>query len=265
MHKLKNDPKEIVSSFVQEELSGDIVQLKNYCFADLKKTPWGKCNSGFDCDNTLLANAIYVLLWGGKGNFYPDLTLESVGTGRFYRGDTMNSFRSALGNLSKEENRLYWENICLRDEVCIFFNKYHTIGNFTVLPNRAYEKNTFNMARGCKFGDFFDVFLLEMEKVLNGVPNQCDVLAQLVNANFEDFSNRTLSDFAKALLWEDYMDTDCGKPVTIFKDHHTFRSKIRSSEPEKYCNFAKDYISKATQIIDHRTDRILVLLQEKLR
>lgn len=69
MHKLKNDPKEIVSSFVQEELSGDIVQLKNYCFADLKKTPWGKCNSGFDCDNTLLANAIYVLLWGAREIF----------------------------------------------------------------------------------------------------------------------------------------------------------------------------------------------------
>ena len=93
---------------------------------------------------------------------------------------------------------------------------------------------------------------------------ECKLTADF-DANFEDFFNRTLSDFAKALLWEDYMDTDCGKPVTIFKDHHTFRSKIRSSEPERYCNFAKDYIFKATQIIDRRTDRILVLLQEKLR
>ena len=92
---MTDSPKEIVSGFVKKWLSDDLDRLRDFCFAELKGTDYGICpgKSGFDCDNTLLANAIYVLLWGGDGNVFPELTLDKLGSGEDFpfRGDTKRS------------------------------------------------------------------------------------------------------------------------------------------------------------------------------
>lgn len=189
--------RDIISRFVEERLARDINGLKDFCFAELKGTDYGRCSgsSSFDCDNTLLANAIYVLLWGGDGKIFPELTMESAGSGKtfMFRGDTMNSFRSVLGSSNKKltvtpdivdwagKNAVYpkdreglpgtlshWKQYDMEKEVMAFYRKCHTIGNFVVLPNREAGNTTLNRYRGKKWHDFFDRFLIELDKVLSG-------------------------------------------------------------------------------------------------
>ena len=256
-----SDPKNVLLSFIQEKLSGDIQQLKDYCFADLRETPWSKCNSSFDCDNTLLANAVYVLLWGGNGNFYPDLTLENVGTGRKYRGDTMNSFRSVLGKY--EEAFPFWEKIGMGKKVSCFFRKYHTIGNFTLLPNEKYQTKTFNMARGCKYGDFFDRFLIELEKVMANSPDKNETLYQLKEANKECFEGKTLKDFSETFFWGNYMKD--GTPEVLFAPHWTLRKKFEKISPgSDYAAYAEHFIDESTRIINERAAQMISELEKRL-
>ena len=255
------DPQNILSSFIQEQLPGGIKQLNDYCFADLKKTPWGKCNSSFDCDNTLLANAIYVLLWGGSGNFYPDLTLENVGTGRKYRGDTINSFRSVLGKY--EETLPFWEKAGMGEKVSCFFRKYHTIGNFTILPNEKYQKNTFNMERGCKYGDFFDRFLVELEKIMTNSPDKNETFHLLKEANKECFEGKTLKDFSETFFWGDYIED--GIPEILFAPHWTLRKKFEKISPgSDYVAYAERFIDMSTKIINNRAALMIAALEKKL-
>lgn len=254
-------PNKILLSFIQEKLSGDIERLKDYCFADLKGSPWGKCNSSFDCDNTLLANAIYILLWGGRDNFYSNLTLENVGTHRIYRGDTMNSFRSVLGKY--EESFSYWEKIGMAEKVSAFFRKYHTLGNFTVLPNKEYQGTTFNMERGCKYGDFFDRFLMTMEKVMLDEPEKDEVFYQLKEANRECFNGKTLQQFSDTFFWDAYMTAN--KPKVLFAPHWTLRKRFYKISPASdYAVFAEKYIDEATRIINCRAEKMIAELKKNL-
>lgn len=100
---MSDTPKEIVKAFLQDKFPGEnfpknVDGLKDFCFAKLKGADWKEYRGpgSFDCDNTRLARAIYVLLWGGEGNIFPKLTMENVGTGKEFRGDTMNSFNTVL-------------------------------------------------------------------------------------------------------------------------------------------------------------------------
>ena len=48
----------------------------------------------FDADDCQLSRAIYVVVWGDR---MPYLNMLSIGRGRSYRGDTMNTFNTIFG------------------------------------------------------------------------------------------------------------------------------------------------------------------------
>ena len=262
---MTDSPKEIVARFVEERLAGDLDKLRNFCFAELKGTGYGKCpgKSGFDCDNTLLANAIYVLLWGGGRKVFPELTLDKLGSGgKFpFRGDTMNSFRTVLGAGNFDSTVLLWKEYGMDEKVEAFFLKYHTIGNFVVLPTSSGNRmDTFNTYRGDLWGwhDFFDRFLVELDKVLRGSEDASADLRAIVECNRDAFQERQLPELANALFLDDYMDEKNAAPLPLFAPYSTSTEKRfpKKIADEAYRNFAYSYIDKATAIIDKRATAI---------
>ena len=275
---MTDSEKKIISRFV-------IDGLQDLCFAGLRGTYYGRCSgsSSFDCDNTRLANAIYVLLWGGEGNIFPELTMENVGTGKDFRGDTMNSFRWVLRSNKEptvtpdkkivdwvEKNAAYskdkedlirtishWKEYDKEKKVMAFYRKYHTIGNFVVLPNRKAGNTTMNLYRGKKrWQDFFDRFLIELDKVLSCQSDMDANLNDLVQCNRDAFRSRQLPELADALFLSDYMDG--GKTKLLFKPPE------KNIDDEEYRSFAMRYIDTATEIISRRAERMCEKLSELL-
>ena len=312
---MTDSPKDIISRFVNEKLS-DISGLKDFCFADLRGTYYGRCSgsSSFDCDNTRLANAIYVLLWGGDGNIFPGLTMENVGSGKDFpfRGDTMNSFRSVLGskvlprktdkepevtpNIVNwvEENAAYpddknvlpgiiswWRHYGMGKKVQDFYLLYHTIGNFVVLPNRPLqsEKGSFilNTYRGSTWNDFFDRFLIELDKVLPAYDSTMGAESNVLPAHDgkkdteldvfvsrSAFCGKTLRGLTDALFLRDYMNGDNTAPIPLFEPYSTTEKFRKNIDNEEYRVFAMRYIDTATKIISHRADIMCNRLSELL-
>lgn len=73
----------LIRSFIDEKLDGNIENFLNY---DLDQLENDEKYGGFDPDNSKIANAIYVVLWGDK---IPDLNYDALG--KSYRGDILNS------------------------------------------------------------------------------------------------------------------------------------------------------------------------------
>ena len=258
-----NDPKKIICNFINEKLSNDISRLKTYCFSDLEKTPYGKCSgmSGFDCDNTLLANAIYVFLWGGEGNIFPNLRMENLGRGKTFRGDTMNSFRTVLGDYGS--TIAMWENVEMGEEVKSFFRMYHTIGNFIVLPNgKLTNGSTFNTYRGRHWGDFFDQFLIELGKVLSGRNDKDAELSKLADRNREALEGITMSAISDAMFLRDYSEHPLFAPyLKVGSNAKTKEKNIKDPEFRKFASF---YMKKSTEIITSRANAICRELERRL-
>ena len=90
-----NKAKSLVNNFVEERLQGNLSALSSFDFAQLRgDKKYGFCRSNsFDCDNTNLANAIYLLVFE---DIWKDLTYLQL-ENRMYRGDTINSFNTTFG------------------------------------------------------------------------------------------------------------------------------------------------------------------------
>ena len=85
----------LIRSFIDEKLDGNIENFLNY---DLDQLENDEKYGGFDPDNSKIANAIYVVLWGDK---IPDLNYDALGTS--YRGDILNSFNTLMGRSTEDQ------------------------------------------------------------------------------------------------------------------------------------------------------------------
>lgn len=90
-----NNAKRLINDFVDEKLQGNLSELPHFDFARLQgDRKYGTCNGGsFDCDNTNLSKAIYLLVFEGVWN---NMTPKSLENG-MYRGDTINTFNTIFG------------------------------------------------------------------------------------------------------------------------------------------------------------------------
>ena len=88
--------KSLINNFVEERLQGNLNEFVRFDFAQLRgDKKYGVCSGGsFDCDNTNLSKAIYLLLFEDVWN---DLSFVSLEKG-VYRGDTINSFNTTFSN-----------------------------------------------------------------------------------------------------------------------------------------------------------------------
>ena len=180
----------------------------------------------------------------------------------------MNSFRTVLGAGNFDSTVLLWKEYGMDEKVEAFFLKYHSIGNFVVLPNRqavlptssGNRMDTFNTYRGDLWGwhDFFDRFLVELDKVLRGSEDGSADLRAIVECNRDAFQERQLPELANALFLDDYMDEKNAAPLPLFAPYSTSTEKRfpKKIADEAYRNFAYSYIDKATAIIDKRATAI---------
>ena len=75
---------ELIRKFVDEVLSGDWKKFETFDVRTLQTSELYGCpGRNFDCDDTELMRAAYVVLWG---DFFPDLTMENYGYRKQYRG-----------------------------------------------------------------------------------------------------------------------------------------------------------------------------------
>lgn len=273
------DARCLVRDFIDERLDGELDRLKDFNLSKLENDVKYGQQKGlrFDADDCLLARAIYVLVWG---DVFPGLNMLSVGSGRAYRGDTMNTFHTTFGREMPGRPGCYWgfeafhpdEN--MRHLARTFHELVPTIGNYVVLPNHADSNGkTLNLYRGChcQWHDYFDEFLLALEKVLVDAPKQDAGLHALVKehndyalgryAGLDGFHN-----LAKHLFWEQYLGDD-GHAIAF---NSTMNGKAiyhwmkpRPSD-EEYLKSAQQYAEHAIHIIHCRAERIIDALAEKL-
>lgn len=303
----QNDCKKLVYEFVNEKLQGDIKKLRDYDFNNLREDKkYGCVNkyklnyednvlSTFDADDTILAKAIYCLIWG---EVFPDVNLNTIGTGKKYRGDTVNSFNTlfsrdlnnrlynnAVSNcnslkIGSEKRGFIIEDRDLIEKIINFNKTYRTIGNLSLLPNIPYynkNKNVninINQYRGGTSGwrDFFDKFLLELRLYFlsnDKVNSEFKNLLDLNNFYFEKFekSEDGFFKFCKINMFEYYILNEINFGINIGENllYPTWSmTKFWSSDKNYYKNFCNNYIEKSTAAIKYRGDNIIDNLIKKL-
>lgn len=221
-----NNCKELLTRFINDHLVGDIDKLHHFTFTKLitcKK--YGASKHSFDSDNTNLANAIYFLLWGEE---LPELEFREIGTGKKYRGDTLNTFNTLLKGIDR-----YNPDKEFLTNVYKFKGKYVSIGNFMLMPNVSIQAGkatrTINTYRGTNsWRDYFDRFLRELRDVYSG-NSECDqTLLNLIESNKFYFNKiNTIEKFINVNYLEPYLDID--RNLKSFFEPYLYHWKIKKT------------------------------------
>ena len=260
--------KNFINEFAAEYLKGDIYALLDFDFSSLRQDKRFGCKGrSFDCDDTNVTRAICFLLWG---RIFPDVTLADIGTGKKYRGDTLNTFHTVLGaylpdqctciGLRKSDASENLQTLTNK-----FHTAYHSIGNFILLPNIAdtdkKRSYTFNTYRGIAYKDYFDLFLQRLDDCLNSFDGDSHLMT-LVARNDFFFSwlraNGGLKHFAEICWLQDYFSGD--KPKVIFAPYVYCRRKKKEwtdSEKSYYLKYIEIYLNTAMEIIKKRAIRMI--------
>ena len=260
---------ELLKEFVSEKLSGEWKNFHEFDFRTLGDSEKFGCpGRNFDCDDTNIMRAVYVVLWGEE---LPGLRMDNFGYRKQYRGDTVNTFHTMFGReiagrpgffagLEK-----YHPSDELREKVRCFRKLCSTIGNYVVLPNYFAEQTSLNCYRGTNgWHDFFDLFLIELHKVLTASGSADETLEKLVKVNnfcFSKFQGEAgFSTLTEKLFLSDYCSSG-GIPQKIFAmNYHWLNEKA----PEQYFQAAELYLEKTRKIICARAGKIITALQNKL-
>lgn len=261
---------ELIRTFIAERLNGDIQKFHDY---DLNQLEKDEKYGAYDPDNSKIANAIYVVLWEEA---IPDLTLNTLG-GEMYRGDTMNSFHTLMGYPNDNGTNFLGIQKYTNDSNIInmarkYHEKYHTIGNLMVLPNKTPElkRTTLNQLRGRgPWYDYFDLFLADIRNLMTGTHTTeiNEDLRKLVDINKHYFDCFCGEDgfirFCKTFYLDKYVDPHYTRVHSIFAPYAR-HWKTKYSE-EEYKRYVAAYIMKATEIIDYRCSRMIEDLEEKIK
>ena len=270
---MDNKAKMLLRDFIQEKLDGELKNFRSFDIKSLRDSEkYGCPGRYFDCDDTEIMRAVYVVLWE---NFLPDLSMDTLGNAGKYRGDTMNSFHTMFGREIPERPGFYAglekydPSDEIRERVREFSRKYcSTIGNFVVLPNLCVRNTTLNCYRGTnQWRDFFDRFLIELNKILLGQTEGIDrMLKELVDANgfcFNKFrGEKAAGDFIEDLVLTDYCDLgNQRRPRIVFPMNYHWMNECAA---DRYFDDVNKYLDEAENIINHRAGKLILRLQDTL-
>ena len=273
MNEANAAAKQLLLDFIREKLGGELDRFRTFDFRSLRDSEKFGCpDRRFDCDDTEILRAVYVVLWGG---LLPELSMDTLGNGKRYRGDTMNTFHTMFGREIPGRPGFYaglekyHPSDGIRERVREFGQLYcSSLGNYVVLPNLSARETTLNCYRGTnQWHDFFDRFLIELTALLRGGSGGTDpILKELVGANkfcFARFEGGTgIREFIRQLVLEDYCGPENGMvPRIVFPLNYHW---MNEQDAAGYFEDAAAYLDKAEEIIRNRTGRLLALLREKL-
>ncbi len=278
---LGEDAKQLVRDFVEEHLDGELERLKEFNLSTLEKDDKYGQQKGqrfdFDADDCLLARAVYVLVWG---DVFPHMNMQSVGSGRAYRGDTMNTFHTMFGREIPERPGFFCglENFHPNDKMRELARKFHelvpTIGNYVIIPNHADRwGRTINTYRGRHhlWHDYFDQFMVALEAVLADGPKQDDTLRTLVQERnhfaFEKYKgSEGFRKLSESLFLDEYIEKNGHAFIfsTSMNDKVMYHWMTPPPSDEEYQQGATLYAQNAIKIIHSRAERIVSTLSKKL-
>ncbi|MBQ9337278.1 MAG: hypothetical protein IJS14_08290 [Lentisphaeria bacterium] len=264
--------KRLILDFIREKLDGQLDNLRTFDLKTLRDSEKFGCpGRRFDCDDTEIMRAVYAALWE---DLLPELSPDTLGDNGKYRGDTLNSFHTMFGREIPDRPGFYagLENYDpsdeIRERVREFGNRYcSTVGNFAVLPNLYARNTTLNCYRGTnQWRDFFDRFLIELEKVLCGGERKDPLLDELVQTNafcFDRFRGREgFRTLVRILLLENYCDSRNGyAPKVIFPLNYHWKDP---ADAETYFRDVCSYLDTAESVICSRGRAIRDILRTKL-
>ncbi len=259
-------PEEIISSFVNERLDGDIERLSTFPLGKLWKDDiYGCPGRKFDSDDTELMHAIYCVVFKDT---WKNLSMDNLGDGKL-RGDTMNTYNTLFAHPWSDMFTERWNpDEKLLDKMKAFQDICYTIGNMTVLPDRRIGDWSINRHRGCHdlWHDYEDRFLAALYQVLMRDP-LCDPdLQELVELNHEDFApfygEEGWKRFIDMNMLEYYVDVEY-KPVITSKGYTYWRGGYTNKE--RFFAECYRYMDFSTDIINKRAGRMIEKIQEKLR
>ena len=264
-----NKSKGLINDFVEERLQGNLNELVRFDFAQLRgDNKYGVCSGeSFDCDNTNLSRAIYLLVFE---DVWSDLSLFSLENG-MYRGDTIHSFNTTFGKTVATGgfaglNR-FGPDEDLQQRVLKFHSLYHTIGNFMVLPNACVVGHTLNTFRGSyyQWRDYIDKFVEALHLLLTA-PQSVDngLFYQLIAANIKDFEPYYCQEGFE-LLMDKLLLNDCinqeGRPKQLFDVvYHWDRRLTR----DIYLRHINQYLDFSESFIEKRGAKMVEILASKL-
>jgi hypothetical protein len=257
--------RDLIKTFVEYELGGRIDALQTFCFDELR---WGSkfCNPedeewSFDCDNTALIRAIYVVLWGHVFNIKEgDIGAWNKNETHLYRGDTINSFNSLFGEqpyLHRAKNHNLDFDMGTWKNVTAFMWQYHTIGNFILLPN----KGNLNCERGRK-GDYFDLLLLDIANYKKDLGYAKGVAAIKENPYLIETDFGTLKD---TFFLDPYFDKN-NNPKNLYDlSREERRVQTLNKNEKKYLKMVDDYLKKSEEIIQFRAQKMIEELKRVIQ
>ena len=261
--------KSLINNFVEERLQGNLNEFARFDFAQLRgDKKYGVCSGGsFDCDNTNLSKAIYLLLFEDVWN---DLSFVSLEKG-VYRGDIINSFNTTFGKADVMGgfaglNRFNLdENLYQR--VLKFYSLYHTIGNFMVLPNACVDGYTLNTFRGSyyQWRDYIDKFVGALYLLLTSTQSaNNEEFHQLIAANIKDFEPYYYQDGFE-LLMDKLLLNDCinqdGIPKQLFDVVYHWDKRLTR---DLYLRHVNQYLDFCESFIENRGAKMVKILVSKL-
>lgn len=262
------EPYDLIKDFIDEKLHGDLQGLVDYDFAQLRgDKKYGTCGRPFDCDNTILAKAIYSIVFD---DVWEDMNHDTLQTKK-YRGDIINSFNTLFGKPTADGSYVglnrFAPDANLLSRVQRFHSQYHTIGNMMVLPNLSINRYTLNLFRGSypQWKDYMDRFVIALHQYLTGQdPKGNSVFLQLMELNKADFepyfTEEGFRRLMSKLLLDDYIDKE-GKPLRIFDViYHWDRRLTRDS----YIEHVTQYLDFVEPFIEKRGTRIVEILQSRI-
>ncbi|QUF65356.1 hypothetical protein [Bacillus atrophaeus] len=246
----------LVNEFINDELNGELSDLASFDFNKLKgDLKFGSRNDGFDCDDTILARAIYCVLWREElvVNCVSELIKEK------YRGDTLNSFNTVFGKGEAKVGKILTnikdssEKDRFRDKVKGFNKSYHTIGNFAIFPNNKIEHimltvkvegkyveklkpTTINMYRGnqsSKLHDYFVQFLNVLQKWYNKSDGISNDWKKVLNGNKGLFPKK-FDDFRDIFFLNSYFDADGKNVRELTRGYPGARGRPTLAKAENY-------------------------------
>ena len=95
----------LLLDFIREKLDGKLDNIRTFDIKTLRDDgKFGCPGRYFDCDDTEIMRAIYVVLWE---DVLPELSMDTLGNAGKYRGDTMNSFHTMFGREIPERPGFY--------------------------------------------------------------------------------------------------------------------------------------------------------------
>jgi hypothetical protein len=275
------DAKVILRNFIKDNLDNNIDNLIDYDFNNLKYDLVYGCQNPehFDCDNTYIMKAIYQLLFS---QVFPAIDdWRHIGSGKAFRGDTINTFHTLFGREIPEKKGYFYgiEKFAPIDEnlyqkIRKFKSTISTIGNFVVLPNYSYwngrQNVTINTYRGCNnWRDYFDQFMIALEECLCNKSSADQTLYNLIyQRNHQAFEPYTSFDgfvkLANNLLLDDYLDENnhAKNLFTSFDGEVFYHWENPQKVKDIYLAGVENYLTCASKIIQSRSQRMVNLLKE---